>query len=294
MIKVYLDYQVWDYINKDSRYRNYFMNKNDWKYFISVAHLEELFRAKKNEKNDKIGMTNMLENTIREIAEDGVIKPTAQGIKFIHKSYEKTYRDIVNIDTENVIYNRSIVRRDMDKNSYASKDLFKGIKHDKNDEYKKVWDTERVKLELSNCENNYDVIRKELNCPKNSLREYFVKTYGEMTGMQFINGLLESTKTPIRPGIYNQIRDNYGKLEYVMEQLYFVLTKCGFKRDNKDKLANSGTYDIQHSICATMCDIFITNDGGFADKYKAVAFFLAIPIKIMTLEEISSEIIEKR
>ena len=288
MIKVYLDYQVWDYINKDLRYRNYFIEKDDWKYFISVAHLEELYRAKKNEKNDKIGMTNTLENTIREIAEDGVIKPTLEGVKFIHKSYEKTYRDIVNTDTEDIIYRRSLVRRDMDKKSYDPRDLFQGIEHDKNNEYKKVWDTERVKLELENCKKNYDIISRELSHPQNSLREYFIKTYGRVSGMKLINELLENTKTSISPGIYNQIRDNYGKLEYVMEQLYFVLTKCGFKRDNKDRLANSGTYDIQHSICATMCDVFITNDDGFADKFKAVAYFLAIPIKIMTLEDISS------
>lgn len=289
-MKVYLDYQVWDYINKDIKFKNYFTGKDDWDYYISVAHLEELYRAKKNEKDDKLGMTNALEKTIREIAEDGVIKPAKQGVMFMPKGYEKAYQDIVNIDTESIIYKNSLFRRDMDKNSYDPQDLFRGIKHDKNDEYRKVWDTERVKLELANCAKNYEKLLAELKSPQNSLRRYYVNTYGEGEGMRFLNELLENVKTPIHPAAYNEIRDNYGKLEYVMEQLYFVLSKCGFKRDNTDKLANSGTYDIQHSICATLCDIFITNDIGFADKYKAVAFYLAIPVRIITLGEIYPEI----
>ncbi|RHR99734.1 hypothetical protein DWW20_17135, partial [Ruminococcus sp. AF14-5] len=68
--------------------------------------------------------------------------------------------------------------------------------------------------------------------------------------------------------------------------LYFILTKCGFKRDGSDKHAISGTYDIQHSICATMCDIFITNDERFADKFKAVAYYLDIPIQIIKWQDI--------
>ena len=44
-MKVYLDYQMWDYINKNDRVKNFFEKKkeeNEWRYFISVAHLEEL------------------------------------------------------------------------------------------------------------------------------------------------------------------------------------------------------------------------------------------------------------
>ena len=90
----------------------------------------------------------------------------------------------------------------------------------------------------------------------------------------------------IEPGIYVKIREDYRKLEYVMEQLFFVLTRCGYKRDNKDKLANSGTYDIQHAICSTLCDLFVTNDYGFAAKFKAVGFYMAIPTKIILLDEL--------
>ena len=40
------------------------------------------------------------------------------------------------------------------------------------------------------------------------------------------------------------------------------------------------------TICATMCDIFITNDERFADKFKAVAYYLDIPIQIIKWQDI--------
>ena len=63
-----------------------------------------------------------------------------------------------------------------------------------------------------------------------------------------------------------------------------------FRRDGSDKHSNSGTYDIQHSINATMCDIFITNDNKFADKFMAVAYFLGIPIKIIKWKDMEPEV----
>ena len=50
------------------------------------------------------------------------------------------------------------------------------------------------------------------------------------------------------------------------------------------------TSDIQHSICAILCDIFITNDIGFADKFMAVAYVLGIPIKIIKWEDLQSNL----
>ena len=39
-----------------------------------------------------------------------------------------------------------------------------------------------------------------------------------------------------------------------------------------------------------MCDIFITNDNKFADKFMAVAYFLGIPIKIIKWKDMEPEV----
>ena len=36
-----------------------------------------------------------------------------------------------------------------------------------------------------------------------------------------------------------------------------------------------------------MCDIFITNDERFTDKFKAVAYYLDIPIQIIKWQDIN-------
>lgn len=281
-MKVYLDFQIWDYINKNTEVQEYFKNQKEWDYLISVAHLEEVCRAKRGEKGDKVGLTNELENTMKEMAMDGVIKPTEKGVKYIVKCYEKTYQDIKRYDTQEPVLERSLVRRDMDRDAYDSKDLFKGVKHDRKHEYKLVWETTRVKDEIVKLKNNNAQLIIELSNPNNSYRKAMEKVYGKRVTNYMMHQLERSSRTEIKPAIYSQIRDNYYVLEYVIEQLYIILTKCGFRRDNSDKYANSGTYDVQHSICATLCDIFITNDNGFANKFKAIVYYLGIPIEIKT------------
>lgn len=66
-MRVYLDFQVWDYINKNENVRAFFVGKQEWSYLISVAHLEELYKARKSEKDDKIGLTDKLGKTIRKL-----------------------------------------------------------------------------------------------------------------------------------------------------------------------------------------------------------------------------------
>lgn len=292
-MKVYLDYQIWDYIDKNDYIKSYFQAKQEekeWKYFISVAHLEEIYRARKNETIDKKGVTDSLEMTIRSMSENGVIKPTEQGVKYVPRSYERTYQDIVRYDTTDTVRERSLIRKQMDKDAYDPKDLFEGIVHKKEEEYKVVWETERVKYEVSQLSAVSNQIKMELSQSQNSLVETLNVLYGQVEAKKQLKWLLSSVDVEIKPAIYHSIQDDYGKLEFVMEQLYFVLTKCGFRRDGSDKHSNSGTYDIQHSISATMCDIFITNDNKFADKFMAVAYFLGIPIKIMRWEDMKSDI----
>lgn len=291
-MKVYLDYQIWNYIAGDDNKKNFFLLQKEekgWRYFISVAHLEEIYKARKYENTANAGKTDSLEKTIRSIAEDGVIKPTKQGVKYIQKCYETTYQNIVEYDTIDIVKDRSSMRRQMDKGAYDPKNLFEGVTHKIEDEYKIVWTTERVKQEMEKLSEVPRKIKEELLLPNNSLVTDLNNRYGELEAKKQLERLLSSIDVEIKPGMYLNIQDDYGKLEYVIEQLYFVLTKCGFKRDKSDRLANSGTYDVQHSICATLCDVFITNDNGFADKFMAVAFFLGIPITILKWDDLLRE-----
>lgn len=64
----------------------------------------------------------------------------------------------------------------MDKEAYEPKDLFSGISHTPEDEYKLVWSTERVKKELSKLSEKVKQIQEELTLPSNPTRQYFIDT----------------------------------------------------------------------------------------------------------------------
>lgn len=284
---------MWDYINKNDRVKNFFEKKkeeNEWRYFISVAHLEELYRARKNEKDDKVGMTDSLEKTIKSMAADGVIVPTYNGLIYEHKSFAKRYAKIVEYDTNEAVKNRALLKRQLDKDSYSPQDLFDGMEHAKGDEYKNVWEVDRVKKELKNLQEEFLKVKEALLSPGNALRLEFERIYKGFNIDEYFERLSVGYDITISPAMYYDIQNNYTKLEIVMENLFYLLTRCGFKRDKSEKHANSGAYDIQHAINSTFCDKFITNDNRFADKYMAVAYFLGIPIEIIRWDDMKLQI----
>lgn len=292
-MKVYLDFQIWSYIQRTPEVQLYFekqKNEQNWQYYISVAHLEEIFNSKQHEEGEKIGITASLEETIKSIAENGVIKPCENGLIFAENSYTETYETIANNNTLNICADRSLIRQASDKQCYEAKNLFAGITHTKQDEYRTVWETERVKHELAQCSENYEKIARELLNPNNTLIKDLTRVYGKQQAIYVVCKLLKASETEIAFGIFEKTKNDYDKLEYVLEQLFLVLTKCGYKRDGTTKHAISGTYDIQHSISSTFCDIFITNDNNFADKFKAIAYYLDIPITILKWNDIEKEI----
>lgn len=67
-MRVYLDYQIWDYISKNDDIKKYFEKQKvdkKWSYYISVAHIEELYKAQKNESIAKAGITDSLKKNYK-------------------------------------------------------------------------------------------------------------------------------------------------------------------------------------------------------------------------------------
>ncbi len=234
-MKIYLDYQIWDQINKNSKLKTYFQSIPDWHYLISVAHIEEIYRARKNESSDKHGVTDMLENTIKELSDNGVITPTAEaGLKFIPKSYEDTYKRIADYDTIDIVNKFSQEKRIHDQEKYDARTLFEGKPHTKENEYKLVWEIGRVQKEIDNLNKCLLPILNCVTFSEDQIAEIF-KIYGKSDGEKIIKEFPSKSVVKIEPLIYNQIRDNYFKLEFAIDRLFSILNTCGFYRDKKRK-----------------------------------------------------------
>lgn len=107
--------------------------------------------------------------------------------------------------------------------------------------------------------------------------------YKDIWEIQLVKQLLKSFG--VENVKYQALKSNYLELNSKMTLIFEVLAAAGFKRDKNEKLHNSGAYDLQHAIRATYCDIFVTNDKNLRSKYKAVAYYMEIPIDILSFEE---------
>ena len=90
-MRVYLDYQIWDYISKNDDIKKYFekqkVDKNG--AIISVLLIQKnCIKLKKMKVIAKAGITDSLKKTIRSMAENGVIMPTTQGVRYMPGSFQ--------------------------------------------------------------------------------------------------------------------------------------------------------------------------------------------------------------
>ncbi len=111
--------------------------------------------------------------------------------------------------------------------------------------------------------------------------------YKDVWKIQLVKQLLR--KFSVENVKYQPLKADFLELNAKMPLVFEVLAAAGYKRDKNEKLHNSGAYDIQHAIRATYCDMFVTNDNNLKSKYKAVAYYMEIPIEILSFEEFESK-----
>ena len=245
-MKVYLDQQIWALLENgsfDVEIINRAARLGDCKYYLSVAHLEELHNAEIKESEDKQGITKRLELFMKKYCIPGIIKETLKGVKFHEgeKEYQIARKSVWGDNTAHTVQVMSDMGLYAQKNNLIDpKNLFTGRRHEQDTEYKDIWK-----------------IPKIIN---------ILNVYG-----------IENAK-------YQDMKD-YLELLSTMTLAFTALTAAGYKRDKNRRLHNSGAYDIQHAIRATYCDVFVTQDENFRKKYKAVAYYLQIPIEILSFKE---------
>lgn len=292
MKKVYLDYNIWQEMYKSEETRAYFMSKSDWEYYISVAHFEELFHARNNESEAYKGYAEVLRSLMLQLSKHGILKPAYNGVTFFDRDSE--IQIAINAiekehDTQETIKTFASNKHSNLQNEDAINDI-EGVKQE--DLYQKIWEQEKVK----NLIEEYNLLRRKIRSvlpliearPEFAIQilpESFVNEYcknginSEIIKIASQN--IETLSVEIQAQSFESIKSNYQALENIIDNMFDILDRVGFRRDKKERTAISGIYDTQHSIMATHCDVFITKDKKFKERFKAVAWYLGIPIKIM-------------
>lgn len=278
--KVYLDYNIYDRLGKGFL-KDDILRKNNIKIYLSVGHAEEYYKALKNDKDNK--NKEILDNIYNEmisLTPSGVLNPSKTRIINKNEKFEKCIKRVKENDTNNIV----------DKHGT---DLNK-IQKDSVESYMK--DNRNV-MNYSNLSCDEIWNQKEIIDRLNKFTEY-VQRYKEDTFMQIANLYGYSVAREIcnmnydgfkiKKNCYRELENNYALLECVIEFLHNLLSGCGYNRDKKTRTSISGIYDVQHSIYATYCDYFISEDATFSKRVMAVYNFLGVKTQIINFDKFES------
>ena len=283
-MKVYLDFQIFDMCTKNSEIKEFIMKQRDTcDFFCSTAHLEELYRAVKNAgKNPEKALENQkkaqaLRTSIEQVCHRGILNPGGheQGIVLKDESIEECLDRIEKYDTREEIKSGAKILNEQ----HNQPPSFSHSYNCSNEKWKAIWDedcTKRGIAEQNWCDNICNQMRM--------LYKKLCQVYGKSMARYHICEAWKSVCSICR-GSYKDMKNCYGKLEYVIEQLSRVLSKVGYYREKDERRFNSGEYDITHIIYGTYCDYFVTEDNRLYNKAKAIYYYLQVPTEVLTLKE---------
>lgn len=284
-IRVYLDYNIYDRICKNIVDDKIFKN-NNVKIFLSVAHAEEYYKACKNDIDSK--NYDKLTDTFNEmisLTSCGVLNPSKTRIINVNEKFNDCLERVKKHDTGDIVINNGKALYASQKESVDSfaKDN-KKVKNYSNLSCNEIWNQKEVIEEL------------------NKFQEY-IKIYKEIIFMQAVSSYgFEQAKSicninydgfQLKENSYSKLKNNYSLLECVIEFLHNVLGECGYNRDKKERTAISGIHDVQHSIYATYCNYFISEDSSFSKRTNAIYTYLGIETRVIDISQFEKAIQKK-
>lgn len=282
-MKVYLDFQIFDRCAKNSEIKEFIMKQRDTcDFFCSTAHLEELYRATKNAginlENQK--KAQALRTSIEQVCCRGILNPGGykQGIVLRDESIDECLYRIKKYDTREEIESGAESLNEQ----HNQPPSFSHNYNCSNEKWKAIWDEDCTKHDITE-RNRCNNICNQMHM----LREKLCRIYGESEAQRQICKAWKSV-CPICPASYKDMKNFYGRLEYVIEQLSRALSKVGYYREKDERRFNSGEYDITHIIYGTYCDYFVTEDKRLYNKAKAIYYYLQVPTEVLTLKDFQS------
>lgn len=276
-IRVYLDYNIYNRICENIIDDSIFKS-NNVKVFLSVAHAEEYYKACKNDidKQNCKKLTDVF-NEMVSLTPCGVLNPSKTRIKNINEKFNDCLERVKEYDTGDIVINNGKVLHEIQKESVKSyvKDNKKVINYS-NLSCNEIWNQKEIIEELNKYPRYIDKYKQITFMQIASL-------YGFEQAESICN--IKSDGFQLKENCYNKLKNNYSLLECVIEFLYNVLGECGYNRDKQERTAISGIHDVQHSIYATYCNYFISEDESFSKRTNAVYTYLGIETQVISAFE---------
>lgn len=266
---VYLDHNIYIAALNDPSIQDKIISLKDRgiRYVYSPAHIEEIHTANVKIPNyNKIA--EKLFSLISKVTNNEECFPSnGQNAIILRKQLpRKCYLRVKGKDTVSRVYNDSVDRFSVDKSNYQNM-----INEDKHNtsistiSYEKIWDHSAISQAVDNFNRyiNFMILRYNHKALKERLNEYLPENY------------------TLSKGGFKIFRRSHVQLEFSIEILFRILNQNGYNSDKQLNTAISGTHDVSHAIYATRTNILLTSDKRFAEKCKAVYFFLGVPTEVV-------------
>lgn len=278
--KVYLDYNIYDRLGKGF-FKDDILRKNNIKIYLSVGHAEEYYKALKNDKDNK--NKEILYNIYNEmisLTPSGVLIPSKTRIINKNEKIGKCIERVKENDTTNIVDKHGIDLNRIQKDSVES--YMKGnrnVMNYSNLSCDEIWNQSEI-VEGLNSFTEYVELYKEVTFKQ------IANLYGYSGAREICNMNYDGFE--MKKNCYGKLENNYALLECVIEFLHNLLSDCGYNRDKKPRTSISGIHDVQHSIYATYCDYFISEDATFSKRAMAVYNFLGVKTQIISFNKFES------
>lgn len=289
--RVYFDFNVFSNLINNEEYKKYISDGTLKKcsIFISVAHVEEYYKAYKNDKNQENAeyLKNLKEIMITIKKPEIILNPTIDSNKRIEEKqelFEDCYKRVEGYDTIRNIenYGGFLNKKEKDNIDKLRKNN-PDFKYISNLDKKEIWNTPEIIEEIEKF-SDY-VIRYNNDAWKN-----LIPIYGPWIAQR----MKEIKKIPpdfsLEKDCFKKGNINFAILETVMEFMSNLLSRCGFYRDKNKKKTVSGILDVSHLIYATYCEYLVSFDCRFRKRAEAIYYFLGIDTRVLSFEEFINEI----
>ncbi len=277
--KVYLDVNVYNELLNNGGSAD-LIKREGLEYYVSVAHAEELYRMMKNDSEKKnTDKINILMSIISDSIAGVIVNGDPNGELYIESNLLPAMYRVYKQDTIDVIKQRGVEQHDVVAERVKQlRELDASVLNYSNLSSKDIWNAKYVSEQL----NNYEEQRLKYNENLPIIMKILVDSGSTIE--QAIRSI-QPINTPLTKGCYPEICKKSRELLFYISGLFEILDNCGYNKDKEVRKTVSGSYDIQHSICATYCDILVTNDKRFLKRVSAVYYYLGVPTKVMDFAE---------
>lgn len=257
--------------------------QNDIDVFYSVAHVEEFFKAEKNDmKNANTEKLQEMKSLIKSLSKTGVIlNPSMKQIIAKEETFEMCLKRVRTYDTrENVQRNGENLFSVIKEKKAKLQENDSTVINNSNLNSKEIWKRPEISEELKTFGSYYEAAKKMQTV-------LLLSCYG-LEGA----AILRKVQLPKDFRLYYRCFENdeyvFSLLELVIEYLNNVLCSCGYHKDKTVDKTRSGIHDVSHIIYSTYCHYFVSQDRGLIARANAIFEYLGLTTKAITLEEFNT------